>query len=139
MTAHERIADELRRRVLAGVYAPGERLPAAWRIAESFGVSEPVVSMAVRELRRSGLLRSVPGRGVWVVDAITDTARMQTMLDAVRSGSVPPDWGPDAASDGAAEFVRFPAAWVQRLLDENASLARRLVAVRVEGVAASLG
>ncbi len=139
MTLHERIADELRRRVLAGVYAPGERLPALWRIAKDFGVSEPVVSMAVRELRRSGLVRSVPGRGVWVADAITDAGRMQTALDMLRCGEVPEDWGADTATDGGREFVPFPVVWIQRLLDENASLARRLVAVRVEGVAAQLG
>lgn len=117
MTAHERVAAELRRRVLAGVYAPGERLPALWRLAVAFGVSEPVVGMAVRELRRCGLLRSVPGRGVWVVDAITPVARMRVMLEAARSGEVPDDWGPDAVTDRGPDLVLFPAAWVRRLLD----------------------
>lgn len=134
MTGHERVAAELRRRIMTGAYPLGSRLPSVWRIGDEFGVTEPVTSRAVGELRRAGLLRSVPGVGVWVVDKITDTARMQTALDAARTGEYLPEmWNADAkAYDGAdsePEIVEFPAPWIQRLLDERAALASRLAEI----------
>lgn len=134
MSAHDRIAVELRRRIFTGVYALGERLPAMHRLGVEFGVTEPVVGMAVAALRGAGLLRSVPSRGVWVVDEITDTARMRAVLDMARRGAVPPDWGADAF-DGSRSpaLVWFPASWIQRLIDECEEMAARLVEVEGGG------
>lgn len=131
MSGHERVAVELRRRIMTGAYPRGSRLPPVWRIGDEFGVTEPVASRAVAELKRAGLLRSVPGVGVWVVDEITDAARMQTALDAARAGEYLPDmWNADAkVYDGESsepEIVEFPAPWIQRLLDERAALTLRL-------------
>lgn len=128
MTGHERVAVELRRRIMNGTYPLGSRLPSVWRIGDEFGVTEPVASRAVGELKRAGLLRSVPGVGVWVVDEITDTARMQLELVAVRTGCDPSPMPADAAPTVPGEewLVPFPAAWIQRLLDERAALASRL-------------
>jgi DNA-binding FadR family transcriptional regulator len=106
---------ELRRRVLTGVYRPGERLPSMAALGEEFVVTESIVQKAVARLRELGLLRTDPGRGTWVVDAITDRATMRTVLDAARGGVfLDAMWGPDAG-----EIVEFPAAWIARLLDES--------------------
>lgn len=128
MSAHETVAAELRRRIFTGVYELGSRLPALWRIGDELGVTEPVAGRAVADLKRAGLLRSVPGVGVWVVDEIPDTAMMQAALDAARGGIyLAHMWQLDYEGDDAeTELVTFPAAWIQRLLDERASLASRL-------------
>lgn len=125
MSAHETVAAELRRRIFTGVYELGSRLPALWRIGDELGVTEPVAGRAVADLKRAGLLRSVPGVGVWVVDEIPDTGMMQAALDAVRCGSYLSHMWQEG--DGPeTELVTFPAVWIQRLLDERAELASRL-------------
>jgi GntR family transcriptional regulator len=106
---------ELRRRVLAGVYAKGERLPPLAAVGEEFGVSEQVAQRAVARLRELGLLCTVPTRGTWVVETITDRARMRTAFDAARSGVFLDDmFAPDAGP-----LVEFPSTWIARLLDES--------------------
>lgn len=108
---------ELRRRVLTGVYALGERLPSMVHIGEELGVTEPVVQKAVARLRELGLLRTVPGRGTWVVETITDRWQMLYALHAARNGEVIDDvFGPDAGP-----LIMFPASWIARLLEESES------------------
>lgn len=105
---------ELRRRVLTGVYARGERLPSMVHIGEEFGVTEPVVQKAVARLRELGVLRTIPGRGTWVVEAITDRSQMRYALYAARNGELADDmFGPDAGP-----LISFPATWIARLLDD---------------------
>lgn len=106
---------DLRDDIVSGVYAPGARLPSMHVLGERYGVTESVAQEAASRLRELGLVRTVPGRGTWVVDAITDRAAMRTALDAARSGAVP------AAlfADDAGPMVMFPAAWIARLLDDS--------------------
>ena len=61
----EMITEELRQRIVEGVYAPDERLREA-RVASDFGVSRPPVREAMRLLQREGLLTVHPRRGVSV-------------------------------------------------------------------------
>lgn len=106
---------ELRRRILAGVYAPGKCLSPLSDIGDEFGVAESVVQKAAARLREMGFIRTEPGRGTWVADTITDRARMRAALDAACSGVLADDmFGPDAGP-----LVTFPAAWIARLLDES--------------------
>lgn len=103
----------LRDDILTGRYAPGVKLPTMMAIAESYGASETAAQKAAARLRSMGLVRTEPGRGAWVVDAITDRARMRGVLAALRDGQTPADlFGPDAGP-----LVAFPASWLERLLD----------------------
>lgn len=59
------IADELRRRTIAGVYRGGQRLTEE-SLTRELGVSRPPVREAMRLLQQEGLLTAEPRRGVFV-------------------------------------------------------------------------
>lgn len=63
---YQRIADELRRRVQAGDYAAGDRMPAETDLTEQFKVSLPTVRQALSVLRAEGLIESRHGIGTFV-------------------------------------------------------------------------
>ncbi len=62
----ERVAATLRRAIVLGEFAPGDRLrePA---LAKRFGVSRLPIREAITQLEREGLVRSEPRRGAYVV------------------------------------------------------------------------
>lgn len=57
---------ELLNRIHAGVYRMGDKLPAEMELASAFGVSRPVVRMALARLRDDGLVVSRRGAGSFV-------------------------------------------------------------------------
>lgn len=61
----ESIAEELRRRMIGGVYQAGERLTEE-RLTRELGVSRPPLREAMRVLQQEGLLTAEPRRGVFV-------------------------------------------------------------------------
>src|SRR5438874_11414386 len=58
----DKVVDELRRRIIDGVYEPGDRLTEE-RLADDFGVSRNPVREAIRVLEAEGFLRAQPRRG----------------------------------------------------------------------------
>ncbi|MCP3822486.1 winged helix-turn-helix domain-containing protein [Streptomyces sp. A3M-1-3] len=62
------VADELRRRIDAGAYAPGERFPAVVDLASEFDVAASTIQKAVAALREEGRLYTVLGQGSFVAD-----------------------------------------------------------------------
>ena len=60
------VADELREQILAGRYAPGERLPTMQELRRAYGVSEIVIRHAVSVLRLEGLVETRRGGGTVV-------------------------------------------------------------------------
>ncbi len=63
---YQRIADELRRDIRAGVHQPGDRMPAETTLVERFRVSLPTVRQALAVLRAEGLVESRQGIGTFV-------------------------------------------------------------------------
>jgi DNA-binding GntR family transcriptional regulator len=61
----DKVVDELRRRIIDGVYEPGDRLTEE-RLADDFGVSRNPVREAIRMLEADGFLVAVPRRGAVV-------------------------------------------------------------------------
>jgi DNA-binding GntR family transcriptional regulator len=61
----DKVVDELRRRVIDGVYEPGTRLTEE-RLADDFGVSRNPVREAIRVLEAEGFLVAQPRRGAVV-------------------------------------------------------------------------
>jgi DNA-binding GntR family transcriptional regulator len=59
------VVGELRRRIIDGVYGPGDRLTEE-RLADDFGVSRNPVREAIRVLQAEGFLTAVPRRGAVV-------------------------------------------------------------------------
>jgi len=70
----ESIADELRRRMIAGVYRSGERLTEE-ALTRELGVSRPPLREAMRLLQQEGLLTAEPRRGVVVTPLTADDVR----------------------------------------------------------------
>ena len=62
------VADQLRRRIVAGEFASGDQLPAGRELAEEYGVAPNTVLSAIRLLRDEGLVASQQGRGTFVRD-----------------------------------------------------------------------
>lgn len=83
MTArYKEIAAELRRRIAAGVYPVGSKLPAIAQLQDEFDVPGlNTIRSAYQPLIAEGLLRGEQGVGVWVL--ATPPPDDATMQDAV--------------------------------------------------------
>lgn len=75
----EQVLAALRKRIVNGDYAPGERLTED-RLAEDFGVSRNPVREALRLVAAEGLVTIVPRRGVFV--AVPDAGMISDMFAA---------------------------------------------------------
>jgi len=62
------LADGLRDRVVAGEFAPGDRLPGEPELARSLGVSRSSLRAAIALLEEDGLVRRMHGSGTYVTD-----------------------------------------------------------------------
>jgi DNA-binding GntR family transcriptional regulator len=63
-----RVADHLAARISAGELAPGYRLPSERELADAYEVAVGTVRQALDELRRRGLVATLPARGTFVVE-----------------------------------------------------------------------
>jgi len=61
------IVSQLEDAISEGRLAPGDRLPSERHLAESFGVSRPVIREALRTLAGRGYIEIAPGRGAFVL------------------------------------------------------------------------
>ncbi len=83
----EQVAAEIRRAILDGEAAPGERLPPAKDLAAELGVNSNTVLRALRLLRDEGLLEFRRGRGVTVTgtpERAALTAKALELVDLAR-------------------------------------------------------
>ena len=63
MKTHERIAGRLRRRIVSGDLAVGERLPSEEELTKIFGIARTTLREALRVLEAQGLIEIRRGRG----------------------------------------------------------------------------
>ena len=68
-SAYQAVQDQLLSLIQQGEVAVGERLPSEKELSEALGVSRPVVREALGSLRAHGVIRTVVGRGTFVVSA----------------------------------------------------------------------
>lgn len=64
----ERIVSALRSQVMAGEFAPGQRLPTENQLTETYGVSRTVIREAIAALAADGLVEPRQGAGVFVIE-----------------------------------------------------------------------
>jgi GntR family transcriptional regulator len=62
------IAEELRRRIVEGEFAPGSRLPSESDLCQQYGVSRVTVRTAAKALESQGLVDIRHGSGMFVMD-----------------------------------------------------------------------
>lgn len=63
---YKRIAKEIRDQIVAGVYAPGDRIPSTRELVEREGVAKATVDKVMRVLKEDHLVESRPGVGLVV-------------------------------------------------------------------------
>lgn len=77
------IAEQIRSSILAGEFAPGDKLPPERELAEMFGVSRPSVREALNLLASSGLVMSYQGGGT-VVKSLVETSSANPLSELIR-------------------------------------------------------
>lgn len=77
------IADQIRASILAGEFAPGDKLPPERELAELFGVSRPSVREALNALASSGLVMSYQGGGT-VVMSLVEASSPNPLSELIR-------------------------------------------------------
>jgi GntR family transcriptional repressor for pyruvate dehydrogenase complex len=77
------IAEQIRSAILAGEFAPGDKLPSERDLAEMFGVSRPSVREALTMLASSGLVSSHQGGGT-VVLSLLDSSDTNPFSELIR-------------------------------------------------------
>ncbi|MEZ4527659.1 MAG: PLP-dependent aminotransferase family protein [Desulfobacterales bacterium] len=63
---YQSIAGEIRSRISAGEYRPGEKIPSVRKMAEEFGCSKLTVQKAYEKLKKDGFLENIVGSGSFV-------------------------------------------------------------------------
>ena len=77
------IAEQIRSSILAGEFAPGDKLPPERELAEMFGVSRPSVREALNLLASSGLVMSYQGGGT-IVKSLVETSSANPLSELIR-------------------------------------------------------
>jgi GntR family transcriptional repressor for pyruvate dehydrogenase complex len=87
----DRVAEQLRKEILSGVYAPGEKLRPELELAERFSVNRFTVREAMNKLEQAHLIARRPGSGTVVLD-YSEHAGVDVIEDLVlsRDGRVNP-------------------------------------------------
>ena len=78
------IADQIRESILAGEFAPGEKLPPERELIRAFGVSRPSIRDALNLLAAMGLVASHQGGGT-VVRSLIDSQQGKALSDLIRT------------------------------------------------------
>jgi len=81
---HEQVADDIRRRVRAGEFEVGAKLPSLKDLRDRYGVAEVTVHTAIRELQREGIVVSSQGRGTFVAAVPDESAEIPDPGAALR-------------------------------------------------------
>ncbi|MCM8816907.1 MAG: GntR family transcriptional regulator [Candidatus Omnitrophica bacterium] len=69
------IREDIRTRILTGVFRKGEKLPSEGEIAGMYGVSRMTARQALVELVVEGLIYRIPGKGTFVADSPVSAGR----------------------------------------------------------------
>lgn len=103
-------AQVLRDEIVSGYLKPGARVPSHRALQQRFGIASTTSRNTVEVLRAEGLLRTVPGRGTFVVDIL------------------PPDCEPQARADPPelVDLVRELSAQISTLNQRVSTLETRL-------------
>lgn len=112
----EFVVEGITRQILAGEFAPGDKLPTELQLQSQWQVSRSVVREAMKMLASQGLVRVEQGRGSFVAEG--DTTPLQRQIEwALRLGTpqLEAQVGPEAQA--GLEAQAWPADVWDNLLD----------------------
>jgi GntR family transcriptional regulator len=69
------LADDIRDKIKAGEYRPGDRLPSTSQLCAQYGISAIVVRNAMLTLKAEGLVKGVPGVATFIAEDLPKSAR----------------------------------------------------------------
>lgn len=80
---YEQIVAQIKLQIVNGTLKVGDRLPTERELAEQFQVSRTSVREAIKILQQKGLIEVYPGRGMFIVDSVSQS--LQHSLDLIIS------------------------------------------------------
>src|SRR5690348_7494523 len=105
---HTQLLDELRHKVLTGVFRPNDLLPGEWELAKELDISRTTIQKAWHRAEEEKLIYRVPGKGTFIAEPPTSTLGPTTAIrEAV--GLVIPDFRSTLAAQlvhGAERILR---------------------------------
>ena len=82
---YEQVKDSLRRLMVTGVLAPGDKLPSVRSMASQLSINPNTIQRAYNELEQEGYIYSVAGKGSFVSGtADADAARRENLKEDLR-------------------------------------------------------
>ena len=83
---YEQVRDALRRLIVSGAIADGEKLPSVRALASRLAINPNTIQRAYSELEAEGYAASVPGKGSFAVSGARarDDARRRALSDRLR-------------------------------------------------------
>ena len=83
---YEQVRDGLRRLIVSGAIADGEKLPSVRALASQLAINPNTIQRAYRELEADGYLISVPGKGSFAAEARPlQKQKKQELFSKIRS------------------------------------------------------
>ena len=90
---YEQVKDSLRRLMVTGVLAPGDKLPSVRSMASQLSINPNTIQRAYAELESEGYVVSVTGKGSFVAEGDTQnaarkaelTGKLKPILEELRS------------------------------------------------------
>lgn len=77
---YEQVKDGLRRLMVTGIMAPGEKLPSVRALAAELAINPNTIQRAYAELEQEGFVVSVTGKGSFVAEGESPTAARKAEL-----------------------------------------------------------
>ena len=65
---YRQIADHLRQQIVDGTIPAGRRIPSMVQLEQTYGVARDTLRKATQVLKDEGLVKTVQGMGIYVVD-----------------------------------------------------------------------
>lgn len=111
---HRQVAADLRERITAGEYAPGDKLPSERAMIETYGVSRLTIREALGILRAEGVVVTEHGRGVFVRPPASiqrlSRSRLSRAARAENKGAFLADAAAQGFTPSSSVRVRFEPA-----------------------------
>ena len=78
---YEQVCDGLRKLIMTGALAPGEKLPSVRELAQQLSINPNTIQRAYRTLEQEGYISSVAGKGSFAMERPdAESQRRQTLL-----------------------------------------------------------